>query len=78
MNIYVGNISSEFKESDLKDIFKKYGEVSSAKISTDKNNGQSISFGFVVMENIEEAQNAIEDLNGCEIDNLEIIVSEAR
>jgi RNA recognition motif-containing protein len=78
MNIYVGNIGLKVQENDLKYIFKNYGEVTSAKIITDKKTGMSRGFGFVVMENLEEAQNAIEDLNGSKINELEIIVNEAK
>ncbi len=61
MNIYVGNLSYGIEESDLTQVFEKYGEVSSIKIITDKYSGRSKGFGFVVMDNDEEAKKAIEE-----------------
>ncbi len=78
MNIYVGNLSFKIEESELSKLFEKYGEVSSVKIITDKYSGRSKGFGFVVMDNDEEAKNAIGELNGTEIDSREIVVNEAR
>ena len=78
MNIYVGNLSYEVKEYDLKGIFEEYGEVTSVKIIADKYSGKSKGFAFVVMENKKEAVEAIKELNGREIDDREIVVNEAR
>ena len=78
MNIYVGNISYKVKESELKQIFEEYGEVASAKIISDKFTGISKGFGFVVMDNSDEAEKAIEKLNGSKLDRREIVVNEAR
>lgn len=78
MNIYVGNLSFKIEESELSKLFEKYGEVSSVKIITDKYSGRSKGFGFVVMDNDEEAKNAINELNGMEVDSREIVVNEAR
>ena len=78
MNIYVGNLSFKIEESELSKLFEKYGEVSSVKIITDKYSGRSKGFGFVVMDNDEEAKNAISELNGTEVDSREIVVNEAR
>jgi len=78
MNIYVGNLSFKIEESALSKLFEKYGEVSSVKIITDKYSGRSKGFGFVVMDNDEEAKNAISELNGTEVDSREIVVNEAR
>ncbi len=78
MNIYVGNLSYKVKESELKQIFEEYGEVASAKIISDKYTGRSKGFGFVVMDNSDEAVNAIEKLNGIELDSREIVVNEAK
>ncbi len=78
MNIYVGNLSFKVDDNDLKGIFEDYGTVSSAKIVTDKYSGRSKGFGFVVMDNDEEAKKAINELNGGELDNRKIVVNEAK
>ena len=78
MNIYVGNLAYSVEENDLKEIFQEFGEIESVKIITDKYSGRSKGFGFVVMENDEEAKTAIENLTGKVVDNREITVNEAR
>ncbi|MBN2521006.1 MAG: RNA-binding protein [Bacteroidales bacterium] len=78
MNIYVGNLDYKVKENNLKDIFEDYGEVTSAKIITDKYSGKSKGFAFIVMENNKEAKNAIKELNGSKLHDRELIVNEAR
>ena len=78
MNIYVGNLSRELTENELKDAFAAYGAVDSAKIITDKFTGISRGFGFVEMPDDAEAQNAIGELNGKELKGRTIIVNKAR
>lgn len=78
MNIYVGNLNYKLKESDLEGIFEEYGKVSSVKIITDKYSGRSKGFGFVTMDDDEEAKKAIESLNGKSIESRDIVVNEAR
>lgn len=78
MNIYVGNLAYSIEENDLKEIFQEFGEIESVKIITDKYSNRSKGFGFVVMENDDEAKTAIENLNGKVVDNREITVNEAR
>ncbi len=78
MNIYVGNLNYGIKEDGLRKIFEDFGEVSSAKIITDRETGRSKGFGFVEMTNDDEANSAIESLNGKEIDGRSINVSQAR
>lgn len=78
MNIYVGNLSYEVEDYDLKGIFESYGKVTSVKIITDKYTGRSKGFGFVEMDNKDEAEKAIKELNGGKLENREIIVNEAR
>ena len=78
MNIYVGNLSYNVTEENLAELFEAYGTVSSVKIITDKYNDRSKGFGFVIMDDQEEAKNAIQKLNGMEYQNREIIVNEAR
>jgi len=78
MNIYVGNLDFKVSETDLEGIFEEYGTVSSSKIITDKHSGRSKGFGFVTMENQDEASKAIKELNGATLKNREIVVNEAR
>lgn len=78
MNIYVGNLNYKVSENDLKGIFEEYGTVSSSRIITDKFSGRSKGFGFVTMEDQQEAEKAIKELNGATIENREIVVNEAR
>lgn len=78
MNIYVGNLSWNLKDQDLTDLFTPYGEVASAKIVMDKFTNRSKGFGFVEMPNDEEAQAAISQLNGSEVDGRNLVVNESR
>lgn len=78
MNIYVGNLNYKVQETDLEELFGEFGEVSSAKIITDKYTGKSKGFGFIIMENDEEAQAAINELNGSTFKDREMVVNQAR
>lgn len=78
MNIYVGNLSWTLKDQDLQNLFAPYGEVSSAKIVSDKFTNRSKGFGFVEMTNDDEAKAAIEALNGTEVGGRNIVVNESR
>ena len=78
MNIYVGNLSWGLKDQDLTDLFTPFGEVASAKIVMDKFTQRSKGFGFVDMPNDEQAQAAIAQLNGSEIDGRNLVVNESR
>ena len=78
MNIYVGNLSWGLKEQDLTDLFAPFGEVASAKIVLDKFTNRSKGFGFVDMPNDEQAQAAIAQLNGSEVDGRNLVVNESR
>ena len=78
MNIYVGNLDYEVDEQQLADLFEAHGAVSEVKIITDKYSGRSKGFGFVTMENQDEAKKAIQELNGAMLENREITVNEAR
>ncbi len=78
MNIYVGNLDFKVNEDDLQKLFEEYGTVNSAKIIVDKFSGRSKGYGFVEMENDKEASKAINDLNGSEMENREIVVNEAK
>lgn len=78
MNIYVGNLSYQLTEDDLKAAFEAYGEVESSRIITDRNSGRSKGFGFVDMPDREQALAAIEGLNETELGERTITVNEAR
>jgi len=78
MNIYVGNLSWSMSDDDLSNLFTQFGSVSSAKILKDKVSGRSKGFGFVEMENDEEANNAIANLNETEVQGRKIIVNQSQ
>jgi len=76
--IYVGGLPFSTSESQLTDLFAKYGTVTSAKVITDKFTGQSRGFAFVEMSTSEEAQKAISGLNGTNLDSRTLTVNEAK
>ena len=78
MNIYVSNLSFNVQDEDLLGFFTEYGEVSSAKVITDKATGRSKGFGFVEMSDDTAAAKAIAELDGSVADNRTIKVTEAR
>ena len=78
MNIYVGNLSYDTGNAELKDAFAQYGEVSDARIVEDKFTGRPRGFGFVEMANSADGQKAIAGLNGTNLQGRTITVNEAR
>ena len=78
MNIYVGNLSWQMTDEDLRTLFEQYGSVTSAKIVKDKVSGRSKGFGFVEMPEDGEAQNALSSLYDSEVLGRKIIVNEAQ
>lgn len=78
MNIYVGNLSREVTEEELKEQFLAFGDVSSCAIIKDRFTGESRGFGFVEMPSKEQAQQAISSLNGKELKGRPMTVNEAR
>lgn len=78
MNIYISNLSYQITDEDLKDLFAEYGEVTSAKVITDKFTGDSRGFGFVEMTNEEEGNKAVTELDKSKWDGRNINVSVAR
>jgi len=78
INIYVGNLSFDSTESELKGLFDAYGAVDSAKIIVDQFTGRSRGFGFVEMRNREEGLRAIEELDNKEVNGRSLKVNEAR
>ena len=77
-NIYVGSLSYQTTEDALRQLFEKFGEVTSAKIITDRETGRSKGFGFVEMAAQADAEEAIKELNGTEFDGRNIVVNQAR
>ena len=78
MNIYVGNLSYSLDESELREAFAAYGEVSSVKVLMDRETGRSRGFGFVEMPNQNEAEAAVTEVNGKEVGGRALRVNEAR
>ena len=77
MNIFVGSLPFSIEEADLRESFEAYGAVESVKIITDKFTGRSKGFGFVEMTNDDEAQKAIDELNGATVDGRTIVVNKS-
>ncbi len=77
MNIFVGSLPFKIQESELKQYFEEYGEVSSVKIITDKFTGRSKGFAFVEMPDDASAQKAIDALNGSDIGGRTAVVNQA-
>jgi len=77
MNIFVGNLNYAVSEDDLKGIFEEFGELSSVKVIKDRFTSRSKGFGFVEMDNDEDAKKAIEQLNGTEVEGRDIVVNES-
>ena len=78
MNIYVGNLSWEVTEEELKEAFQAHGQVASANLITDTYTGRSRGFGFVEMPGEDEARAAIGALNGMDLKGRSLNVNEAR
>ena len=78
MNIYVGNLPYTFTSSDLENVFTPYGEVSSAQVIMDRATGRSRGFGFVEMDDDAAGREAIEKLDGSDLDGRRLTVNEAR
>lgn len=78
MNIYVANVSFKATDGDLKELFEEYGDVSSAKIITDKETQRSRGFAFVEMSDADSAKRAINELNGFNFQGKDLVVNEAR
>ena len=76
--LYVGNLPFEFDDNQLKELFSQAGEIESAEVVRDKATDRSKGFGFVIMSSAEEAEKAVNDLNGHEVDGRSLTVSEAR
>lgn len=77
MNIFIASLPYRLEETEIKEIFEDYGQVNSVKLITDRETGRSKGYGFIDMPNDEEALKAIEILNGTEIYDRNISVSQA-
>ena len=77
-NLFVGNMSFQTTESDLRSMFEPFGEITRIQLMTDRDTGRARGFGFVDMANDEEAAKAITALNGKELDGRALNVNEAR
>ena len=78
MNIYVGNLAHQMTDEELRQAFEEFGQVTEARIIMDKFSGESKGFGFVEMPSKEEAEKAIEEMNGKDLKGRELNVNEAR
>ena len=78
MNLYISNLSYNITDADLRELFADYGEITSAKVITDRETGRSRGFGFVELSDDELAKKAIEELNQASYDEKIINVTEAR
>jgi cold-inducible RNA-binding protein len=78
MNIYVGNLPFSTTSETLNTMFSRFGAVSSASVAVDRDTGRSRGFGFVEMDNDDEARKAIEELDGQDIDGRRVTVNQAR
>ncbi|KAF1023549.1 MAG: hypothetical protein GAK30_00501 [Paracidovorax wautersii] len=76
--LYVGNLSYGFRDDDLQQAFSEFGTVNSAKVMMERDTGRSKGFGFVEMGTDEEAQAAINGLNGQSLGGRNVVVNEAR
>ncbi|KPK34997.1 MAG: RNA-binding protein [Phycisphaerae bacterium SG8_4] len=78
MNIYVGNLAHDVTDDDLRQAFEAFGQVESANVIRDKFGGESRGFGFVEMPSKNEAQSAIDEMNGKDLKGRAVNVNEAR
>ena len=76
--LFVGNLSFNTTENDLQDAFAAHGTVTEANLMTDRETGRPRGFGFVTMSSPEEAQRAVDALNGTRLGDRNITVNEAR
>ncbi len=78
MNIYVGNLVFDVSESDLREAFEQFGEITEVRLIMDKYSGKSKGFGFIEMPSKDEAEKAIEEMNGKEFKGRALSVNEAK
>lgn len=78
LNLYVGNLPYSMNDQELNDLFSEVGDVQSARVMSDRETGRSRGFGFVEMADDDAGHQAIEKLNGTDIDGRALVVNEAR
>ena len=78
MNIYVGNLAGQVTDEELRQAFEEFGQITEARIIMDKFSGESRGFGFVEMPSKQEAEKAIEEMNGKDLKGRALNVNEAR
>ena len=78
MNIYVGNLTKTTTEEAVRKVFEEYGEVAEVKLIKDQYTGELRGFGFITMPSKSDAQKAIQEVNGAELEGRTLIVNEAR
>lgn len=78
MRLFVGNLPFSVDDDELRSVFGNYGEVTDAKVITDRDSNRSRGFGFVEMPNSNEAQDAIEALDGNDLHGRSLNVNEAK
>ena len=78
MNIYVGNLPKTTNEDAVRKVFSEYGEVTEVKLIEDRYSGELRGFGFVEMSSKSDAQKAIQEVDGTELEGNTLIVNEAR
>ena len=76
--LFVGNLNWETKDEGLREVFEPFGEIVEAKVISDRNTGRSRGFGFVTFEDDNDAQKAMEELDGKELDGRSLRVNEAQ
>ena len=78
MNIYVGNLPKATNEEAVKELFAEYGEVTEVKLIKDQYTGELRGFGFITMPSKADAQKAMQEINGKELEGRTLVVNEAR
>ena len=78
MEIFVGNLSFDSTEDDIRQLFNAFGTVERVNVITDRETGRSRGFGFVRMPNEDEARDAIEGLNGTQLQGRTLAINQAR
>jgi len=78
MKLFVGNLSWNMDDVSLREAFEQFGEVEDARVITDRDTGRSRGFGFVTYHNQDDAHNAIEAMNGKDLDGRTLNVNQAR
>ena len=78
MEIFVGNLSFDSTEDDVRQLFNAFGMVEGVNVITDRESGRSRGFGFVRMPNEDEAQDAIDGLNGTQLQGRSLAINQAR